>query len=150
MPRPYRENALYDFSFSGAKTAALQIVRERAGKPDDASDAAVDLASRVPVADIAASFQSAVVDWLVEKALQAARDFDAKAILVGGGVSANKLLRQRLALAADAVRMPVSFPPLALCVDNAAMIGAAAYWAYRRGERHGLDMDVEPELKLGA
>ena len=150
LPRPYRENALYDFSFSGVKTATLQIVRERTGKPEEAGALAGSPMSRVPIADIAASFQSAVVDWLVEKALQAARDFDARAILVGGGVSANKLLRQRLAIAADGVRMPISFPPLALCVDNAAMIGAAAYWAYRRGERHGLDMDVEPELKLGA
>lgn len=148
LPRPYRENALYDFSFSGVKTAALQIVRERSESPS-LVPAGGDPLARVPVADLAASFQAAVVDWLVEKALRAAADFSARAILVGGGVSANKLLRQRMALAAEAARLPVSFPPLPLCVDNAAMIGAAAYHAFKRGERNGLDMDVEPELKLG-
>lgn len=138
LPRPYRDQALYDFSFSGAKTNALNLTRELGAQ------------AAARAADVAASFQSAVVEWLVEKTLLAARDFDARAVLVGGGVSANRLLRQRMALAAEAARLPVSFPPLALCVDNAAMIGAAAYQAFLRGERDGLALDVSPELKLGA
>jgi N6-L-threonylcarbamoyladenine synthase len=133
--RPY--NGAFDFSFSGTKTAVLQLVQQ--------FSVGAGLA-HVPVHDIAASFQSAVVDWLVEKTTHAAEAFSAKAVLVGGGVSANGLLRERMNAA---LRVPVSFPPLALCTDNAAMIGAAAHFAYLRGVRDSLEMDVVPDLQLG-
>lgn len=158
-----KHDGAFDFSLSGAKTAVLNLVQPFGGGDAPSSQGA-------PVADIAASFQSAVVGWLVETTARAARQFGAKAVLVGGGVSANKLLRTRMreAFAAkpsdsrasqlplDLVNLepaetilPVSFPPLALCTDNAAMIGAAAHYAYIRGVSDSLEMDVTPDLKLG-
>ncbi len=134
MDRPF------DFSFSGAKTAAWYVVRDFGGMIDGKPN------PRVPVFDLAASFQEAVVDWLVDKTLRAAQHYHAHAVLIGGGVSANRLLRERMA---TLLPMPVFFPPLSLCTDNAAMIGAAAHFAYLRGARHDLDMDVEPDLKIG-
>lgn len=129
----------YMFSFSGAKTHALRLVQ-------DYSNGNGSLSVRAPVSDIAASFQDAVTDWLVEKTARAAEAFDVKAVLVGGGVSANKLLREKMMARFGAA---VSFPPLALCTDNAAMIGAAGYYAFTRGVRDELTMDVAPDLKLG-
>ncbi len=134
MDRPF------DFSFSGAKTAAWYVLRDFGGAVDGKPN------PRAPVFDIAASFQEAVVDWLVEKTLRAAQQYNARAVLVGGGVSANRLLRERMT---TLLPMPVFFPPLALCTDNAAMIGAAAHFAWLRGVRDDLDMDVEPDLKIG-
>jgi N6-L-threonylcarbamoyladenine synthase len=138
----------YNFSFSGAKTAVLYALRKFGG----AADATHGVSPRVPVADIAASFQESIADWLAEKAVRAAEVYNVKGIVVGGGVSANQALRERLNAVAGA-RMPrpftVLFPPLALCTDNAAMIGAAAHYAYVRGVRDQLDMDVLPDLKIG-
>ena len=135
-----RMDRQFDFSFSGVKTAAYYLLRDFGGAAEGKPN------PRVPVSDIAASFQDAVVDWLVEKTARAAQQYNAKAVLVGGGVSANRLLRERMM---TALPMPVMFPPLSLCTDNAAMIGAAAHFAYLRGVRDGLDMDVEPDLKIG-
>ena len=138
--RPH--DGTFDFSFSGTKTAVLQLIQQfNAG-----SNTQKQVSARVPVEDIAASFQDNAVDWLVEKTARAVETFGAKAVLVGGGVSANKLLRER---ALATLSVPVSFPPLVLCTDNAAMIGAAAHFAYTRGERDPLDMDVVPDLQLG-
>lgn len=135
----------FEFSFSGAKTAALGLIQQFGG--DDKVDG--KLSRAVPVEDIAASFQLAVVDWLVEKTALAVAQFGAKAVLVGGGVSANKLLREKMRAAFPDPAFPVSFPPFALCTDNAAMIGAAAHYAYARGVRDTLAMDVSPDLKIG-
>ncbi len=136
----------YNFSFSGAKPAVLYVTRRFGGMTDG------KLSPRVPVADIAASFQESVAEWLVEKTMRVAELNNVKGILVGGGVSANRVLRERLSAAAGS-RQPqpitVLFPPLWLCTDNAAMIGAAAHFAYWRGVRDDLDMDVRPDLKLG-
>ncbi|MCS7056490.1 MAG: tRNA (adenosine(37)-N6)-threonylcarbamoyltransferase complex transferase subunit TsaD [Thermoflexales bacterium] len=129
----------YMFSFSGAKTHVLRLTQ-------DYGDANGNRADPVPVSDIAASFQEAVTDWLVEKTARAAEAFGVKAVLVGGGVSANKRLRAKMSARLGAT---VSFPPLALCTDNAAMIGAAGYYAFARGVRDDLTLDVEPDLKLG-
>lgn len=132
----------YLFSFSGAKTHALRLVQEfNGGRESDSR-----LSPRVPVNDIAASFQEAVTDWLVEKASRAAEVFEVKAVLVGGGVSANVRLREKMTARFGPA---VSFPPLSLCTDNAAMIGAAGYYAFLRGVRDDLSMDVVPDLKLG-
>ncbi len=130
----------YMFSFSGAKTNALYLVRDNGGSTDG------KLTTYTPVADIAASFQDAVTDWLVDKAARAAEAFRCKAVLVGGGVSANKMLREKMQAKFGVV---VSFPPMALCTDNAAMIGAAAHYAFVRGLRDDLTLDVMPDLKLG-
>ncbi len=133
LPRAWLKDS-WDFSFSGLKTAVLRLVRqlEREGRP-------------LPTADLAASFQAAVVEVLVGKTLRAARQFGAREILVAGGVSANQALRQALQ-AQD--QFPVHIPPLALCTDNAAMIGAAAYFRYRNGQRDPLDIEIKPSWPL--
>jgi len=130
----------YMFSFSGAKTAAMHLVRDNGGSIDG------KLTPYTPVADIAASFQEAVTDWLVDKAQRASDVYGAKAVLVGGGVSANHMLREKMGARFG---VAASFPPMFLCTDNAAMIGAAAHYAFMRGERDDLSMDVAPDLKLG-
>ena len=100
---------------------------------------------KLPIADLAASFQAAVVDVLVQKTLQAAREFDAAGILVAGGVSANKPLREAILAQSD---RPVFIPPIALCTDNAAMIAGAGYFRFVHGQRDPLDMDVLPNWPL--
>jgi N6-L-threonylcarbamoyladenine synthase len=98
------------------------------------------------VANLAASFQMAVVDVLVEKTCEAAERFGAAEILVAGGVSANAALRREMTDRAD---RPVRVPPLFLCTDNAAMIGAVAHHRFMAGRYAGLDLDVIPNLQLG-
>lgn len=122
----------YDFSFSGLKTAVLRETQ----RYDE---------GRMPVADMAASFQAAVVDVLVEKTLRAAREYDVTAVHLAGGVSANRALRWAMTTRLD---VPVRYPPLVLCTDNAAMIAAAAHQHFIRGTRHKLDIDVTPSLQL--
>lgn len=122
----------YDFSFSGLKTAVLNLVK-KLGEDN------------LPVNDIAASAQAAIVGALVEKTQRAVEEFDAKYVLLAGGVAANTLLRAEMSVRAS---RPVLFPPPRLCVDNAAMIGAAAARHYRRGEASAWDLDVIPNLKL--
>jgi N6-L-threonylcarbamoyladenine synthase len=122
----------HDFSFSGLKTAVLRLVKSFDGKP-------------LPVADIAASFQEAITDVLVEKTLAAAREFGAKQILLAGGVAANARLREQIVARAN---LPVLIPPPKLCIDNGAMIASAAWWHVQRGEKSGWDLDVVPSLKL--
>jgi N6-L-threonylcarbamoyladenine synthase len=133
FPRAKVEGA-YDFSFSGLKTAVLYEVNhwKKQGKP-------------LPVEDLAASFQAAVVDVLFNKTIQAARDFHAKAILVAGGVSANRALRQAFQAQNE---FKVHIPPFSLCTDNAAMIAAAGYYRYALGHVSALDMDVQPTWPL--
>jgi N6-L-threonylcarbamoyladenine synthase len=146
LPRARLRGSL-DFSFSGLKTAVLRIVQRYTDKIESPADTAViQLPLRsLPVANLAASFQMAVVDVLVEKACQAAEHFEAAEILIAGGVSANAVLRHEMAARAD---RPVRVPPLFLCTDNAAMIGAAAHHRFLTGERADLDLDVIPNLRL--
>ncbi len=142
FPRAWLERT-WDFSFSGLKTAVLREVRRL--QPD--LRAAVDApAPGLPIADLAASFQDAVADVLMSKTLAAAETFKAREILVAGGVSANRILRQTF-LARS--RLPVRVPPLALCTDNAAMTAAAGHWRYLAGQRDALDIDVLPTWPLG-
>jgi N6-L-threonylcarbamoyladenine synthase len=131
FPRALLDNS-YDFSFSGLKTAVLrEVERYDEGRP--------------PVADLAASFQAAVVDVLVEKTARAAEEHGATAVHVVGGVSANSALRAAMV---ERIAVPVRFPPLVLCTDNAAMIAAAAHHHFLRGARSGLDLEVSPSLQL--
>ena len=121
-----------DFSFSGLKTAVLrEVERYDSG--------------RLPVANLAASFQAAVVDVLVEKTARAAEAYDVAAVHIVGGVSANSALREAMV---QRIAIPVRYPPLVLCTDNAAMIAAAAHWRFLRGHRSGLDLEVAPSLQL--
>jgi N6-L-threonylcarbamoyladenine synthase len=139
----------YDFSFSGLKTAVLREVQkfskvDKMHRPDESTQTQLPFNS-MPAAHIAASFQMAVVDVLVEKTKAAANDYDVKEVLLAGGVSANNLLRNKMM---SSVGRPVRVPPLYLCTDNAAMIGAAAYWRWQAGEVVGWDLDVKANLRL--
>jgi N6-L-threonylcarbamoyladenine synthase len=122
----------YNFSFSGLKTAVLRETKRYEE-------------GRYPVADLAASFQAAVVDVLVEKTATAAEDFGAMAVHIAGGVSANRSLRSQMK---ERLSIPVRFPPPILCTDNAAMIAAAAHWHLIHGQSDRLDLDVLPSLRL--
>lgn len=129
-----RLDSPYDFSFSGVKTAVLYEVNDLKKK------------SRIlPVEDLAASFQAAVVETLFEKTMQAAREFRAKEILVAGGVSANRALRNAFHSQNE---FKVNIPAFSLCTDNAAMIAAAGYYRYALGHVSGMEMDVQPTWAL--
>jgi len=142
FPRAWLEDS-WDFSFSGLKTAVLREVRSQ--QPD--LEAAVEAPRPgLPIADLAASFQASVVDVLVTKALSAAEEFEAKQVLVAGGVSANRALREAFR---ERSSLPVRVPPLALCTDNAAMIGAVGHRRFLAGQRDALDIDVLPTWPIG-
>ena len=132
FPQAMRDDG-YDFSFSGVKTSVINYVRRH---PD------------VSVADVAASFQEAVVDVLVTKAMRATREIGAKGICIGGGVAANSLLRRRIVdtAAEDGIRAFV--PSRALCTDNAAMIGVTAWHRLCADGPSPLDQAAEPNLAL--
>jgi len=133
FPRSRLEGT-WDFSFSGLKTAVLRQVNifKEQGRA-------------LPVNDLAASFQQAVVDALTEKTFLAAERFKAQHILVGGGVSANRALRNAFT---SQTRFQVHIPPLRFCTDNAAMIAAAGYFRFISGQRDPLDIDVYPNWPL--
>lgn len=99
----------------------------------------------LPVADLAASFQAALVDALVEKTVAAAAEFGAREVLVAGGVAANALLRKNLG---KRLRIPYRYPALVLCTDNAAMIAAAAYYRYAESVQHDFSFDIEPNARF--
>jgi N6-L-threonylcarbamoyladenine synthase len=133
FPRARLEGS-WNFSFSGLKTAVLRETKDlqRRGKS-------------LPVPDLAASFQAAVVDVLYNKTIEAAREFEVKEIIVAGGVSANRALRQAFQSQSE---FPVHIPPLSLCTDNAAMIAAAGYVRFALGQASPLDFDVQPTWPL--
>ncbi len=149
FPRARRDSG-FDFSFSGLKTAVMREVtipastQARMGR-QVTTEKKSQLRSDVRVPDVAASFQSAVTDILVEKTVRAAKEHGATEIFMAGGVSANGMLRQKMRKESD---LPVRYPPLNLCTDNAAMIGAAAYWRFQTGLRSSLEFDVLPMWPL--
>jgi N6-L-threonylcarbamoyladenine synthase len=124
----------WDFSFSGVKTAVLRMIESLQAE-----------ARAIPIEDLAASFQAAVVDVLVEKTLLAADEFDVRDIVVAGGVSANKRLREKML--SDSKR-PVHIPPLSLCTDNASMIAGAGYYHFTQEDFSPADFDVLPTWPL--
>ncbi len=138
----------YDWSFSGLKTAARRIVGEaRAAEGIAADDAATPL-SAATVAELAYGFQASVVDVLVTKTMRAAEAVGARSIVLGGGVAANSVLRERLREEAAARALPLIVPRPGLCTDNGAMIGAAGARRFAAGERAGLELDARPSLPL--
>lgn len=138
FPRAKVADAVYDFSFSGLKSAVLNYLNSCEMKGIE-----------IRQADVAASFQKAVVDVLVEHSMQAMQECDMKKFAVAGGVASNTALRS--ALEKECAQRGITFyrPSPIMCTDNAAMIGAAAYYEYRKGVRHGYDLNAVPNLKLG-
>jgi N6-L-threonylcarbamoyladenine synthase len=138
----------YDFSFSGLKTAARRIVaaaRAEEGLPAD--DPSVPLSERA-TAELAHGFQESVVDVLATKTIRAAEATGARSIVLGGGVAANRVLRDRIADQAAARGLPLVIPRPGLCTDNGAMIGAAGARRFAAGERAGFSLDARPSLPL--
>src|SRR5690606_18335046 len=127
----------HDFSFSGLKTAvALEVERLKAA------------GAELPVADLCASFQAAVIDVLAAKTLDAARRCGAASVLLAGGVAANSALRRRLEEGAARLGLPLRVPPPEYCTDNAAMIAAAGAHAYRAGRVDDLELEAAARLPL--
>src|SRR5579883_722851 len=160
LPRAWLRGT-YDFSFSGLKTALLHIVQGAQGS-SPAAPTGSDVRGHhyvrqgaqavgwggISVPDMAAAFQEAVVDVLATKTRLAAEEHRVAHVLLAGGVAANQLLRRRLELELKPLNIPLTYPPIEFCTDNAAMIAAAGYFHLRLGERHGLDLDVKPNLQL--
>jgi N6-L-threonylcarbamoyladenine synthase len=141
FPRPRFDDSL-DFSFSGLKTALLRRAEERGWYPPDQRK---DI-DPLQVANMAAAYQEAIVDCLVDRVLRAVRSYRVNGVVVGGGVAANKLLREELVRQCP---VDVVVPVPSLCTDNGAMIGAAAWFHLRARKRRQWDLDVIPRLKLG-
>lgn len=139
MPRAWLEPDSYDFSFSGLKSAILAAINQAKMKGQAPMAAA-----------LARGFQDSVVDVLVEKAMRAAKEYNARQLLLCGGVAANGGLRQALAARCEQAGLPLLVPPFKLCTDNAAMIGAAAHLQWKRGVFTGLDMKADPMFSLEA
>ena len=149
FPRAKRDSSL-DFSFSGLKTAVMREATvpssadARSGKKRGA-EKGQQLRSDISVNDVAASFQEALVEILVEKTARAAKEYGVTEVFMAGGVSANQHLRASLRSATD---LPVRCPPLNLCTDNGAMIAAAGHFRYEAGYRGDLSLDVTPMWPL--
>jgi N6-L-threonylcarbamoyladenine synthase len=152
LPRAWLRGT-YDFSFSGLKTAVLHVVQKYEAQPPKPRPGGARrklslptaLVRPLPVANLAASFQAAVVDVLAEKTRQAASEFEVRCVLLAGGVAANQTLcrsvRRRLGV-------PVYYPPPDLCTDNATGVGVAGYHALRAGRASDWSLDVLPGLRL--
>lgn len=140
FPRSWLENS-WNFSFSGLKTSVLKVIREL-----EAASGNLQMEdTNLPVNDLAASFQAAVVDVLFSKTMAASKEFGAKQILIAGGVSANQALRQ---VFLDQEDFSVNIPPLSFCTDNAAMIASAGYFRFIHGFVDPLSIDILPTWPL--
>jgi N6-L-threonylcarbamoyladenine synthase len=138
FPRASIEDSPYDFSFSGVKSAVLNYINSCTMKGDTYLKA-----------DIAASFQKAVVEVLVSHTMLAAEKLKMNKVAIAGGVACNSALRQAMMNACAEKEYLFYMPSPVLCTDNAAMIGAAGYYEYKKGVRHGLDLNAVPGLRLG-
>ena len=138
FPKAHIEEAPYDFSFSGLKSAVLNYINGCQMKGESFNPA-----------DIAASFQKAVVDVLVEKSMGAVEEFGTDKFALAGGVASNSALREGMRQACETRGIKLYYPSPIFCTDNAAMIGAAGYYEYLAGTRHGWNLNAVPNLKLG-
>ena len=138
FPRAKVGENVYDFSFSGLKSAVLNYINGAQMKGEEIS-----------VPDVAASFQKAVTDVLVEHAIHGAREYGFTKLAIAGGVASNSSLRAAMQAACDKNRIQFYHPSPIYCTDNAAMIGVAGYYEYIKGTRHGWDLNAVPNLKLG-
>ena len=135
FPRPHNG---YDFSFSGLKTAVINYVHTAEQKGEE-----------INKADVAASFQQAVCDVLVNNTVAAAKELGSDKIALAGGVAANTLLRKQMEEEGKKNGLTFYCPPFELCTDNAAMISCAGYYNYVAGIRGGLDLNAVPQLSIG-
>lgn len=138
FPKAHINDAPYDFSFSGVKSAVLNYINGCQMKGETFNQA-----------DVAASFQKAVTEVLVENAMHAVDEYDMKKLAIAGGVASNSTLRQAMKDACEKKKIEFYYPSPIFCTDNAAMIGVAAYYEYLKGTRHGWDLNAVPNLKLG-
>ena len=138
FPRAKVGGSQYDFSFSGMKSAVLNYINQAEMKGET-----------ICVPDLVASFQNAVVDVLVSRAITAAKEYGYKKLAIAGGVASNSALRAAMKEACDKNGITFYHPSPIFCTDNAAMIGAAAYYEYKKGNRSGWDLNAVPNLKLG-
>lgn len=138
FPRVYFPGDSLDFSFSGLKTAVLNYLNGMEQKGEE-----------IPVADVCASFQQAVVDVLVNNTIEAAKRCNVPVITLAGGVASNSGLRSGMKAAAEKKGISVYYPKPVLCTDNAAMIASAAYYEFADGKVSGLNLNAIPGLKLG-
>lgn len=138
FPRAKVEGAPNDFSFSGLKSAVLNYLNKCQMKGEE-----------VNKADVAASFQEAVVDVLSDHAVLAAKECGMKKVAIAGGVASNGALRKKMQEKCEKNGLEFYYPSPIYCTDNAAMIGAAGYYEYKNGVRHGLDLNAIPNLKIG-
>lgn len=138
FPRAKVAGSPYDFSFSGLKSAVLNYINHARMTGEE-----------IVVPDLAASFQNAVVEALVSRAVLAAKEYGYGRLAIAGGVASNSALRAAMKRACEENGLEFYYPSPVLCTDNAAMIGAAAYYEYQKGTRHGWDLNAVPNLKLG-
>jgi len=138
FPRAYLEEGSYDFSFSGLKSSVLNYINK-----------CNMLGEKIVPEDIAASFQQAVVEVLVNKTIKASKEKNINKIVMAGGVASNSSLREAMKLACESENISLTYPSPILCTDNAAMIAAAGYYEYIKGTRDELDLNAIPNLKLG-
>ncbi len=141
FPRPRVKNSL-DFSFSGLKTALVRRAEEKGIYPPR-EGAEID---QQEVANVAGAFQEAMVDTMVRRTVEVAEQYRVNGVLLGGGVSANTLLRERMR---ERSPVEVLVPRPELCTDNAAMVGAAAFFGSDAAQGRQWDLDVVPSLRLG-
>lgn len=137
FPRVYLDHNSYDFSFSGLKTAVLNYLNQANQKGEE-----------IIVKDVAASFQQAVIEVLVDKAIRLAKERKSKKIVMAGGVAANEGLRDLMMKRGHEEGIEILYPSRILCTDNAAMIGSAAYFNYIKGQVSDLYLNVVPNLEL--
>jgi len=138
FPRAHVDGFPYDFSFSGIKSAVLNYINTCEMKHVE-----------INKADLVASFQNAVIDALVSRAIAATKEFGIGKLAIAGGVASNSALRKEIKEQCEANEIQLFSPSPIFCTDNAAMIGVAAYYEYMNGTRHGLDLNAVPNLKLG-
>lgn len=138
FPRAFMENTPYDFSFSGLKSAVLNYLNSCEMKNIE-----------INRADVAASFQQAVVDVLTDNSVRAAKAYGCDRLTLAGGVASNSSLRDSMRQACEENGLKFYHPSPIFCTDNAAMIGVAGYYEFINGTRHGLDLNAVPNLKIG-
>ncbi len=138
FPKAHITDAPYDFSFSGVKSAVLNYINGCKMKGEEYHNA-----------DVAASFQKAVTDVLVDNAMRAVKEYGLNKFAIAGGVASNSTLRAAMQQACEKEGIEFYHPSPIYCTDNAAMIGVAAYYEYINGTRHGWDLNAVPNLKLG-